>query len=233
MRRLALALAFLGCPAGAQTDADPAAVACYAFTPNAKYVDTTVVRQLEGGEVMLRVPVQYFEDFWDRAGGHRDTAQLFQVEIGSWEPVTREETGTRNAAGIWNWMHFVVGDTVSLEGIAVIEAGSFDPNTTPVSLFPTRSGPEGLAWLDTPFAFDDEQLERDVFTDPAPPAALATVIACHSSANPANRFPNCTQHFRAAGLDTRVTYRRTELPRWREVQAQVTAFLSCATSDPT
>jgi hypothetical protein len=217
---------------GESTGDPAAAIACHAFTPDAEYVDTTVVRQLEGGEVTLRVPEQYFEDFWDRRGSHRDTSQLFRVEIGSWEPVTREETGTRNAAGIWNWMHFVVGDSVPLEGIAVIGAGSFDPNSTPVSLFPPRPGPEGLTWLDTPFASDDERPERDVFTDPAPPAALATVIACTSPLNPVSRSPNCTQHFRAAGLDARVTYDRTELAHWREFQAQVTAFLTCATSDP-
>ncbi len=50
MRRLALALALLGYPAGAQTDADanPAAVACHAFTPDAEYTDTTVSGSSKG-----------------------------------------------------------------------------------------------------------------------------------------------------------------------------------------
>lgn len=233
MRRLVFSLALLGCPVGTQADADPAAVACHAFTPDAEYVETTVVRQLEGGEVTLRVPEQYFEDFWDRAGGYRDTAQLFRVEIGSFEPVTRHETSERNKQGIWNWMHFVVGDVVSLELVGVIAADVSAPADTPLSTYPPRPGPEGLTWLATPSASDTPQPYSDVFISPAPPAALATVIDCDSPLFPGNRSPNCTQHFRAAGLDARVSYDRTELPHWREFQAQITAFLTCATSDPT
>ncbi len=204
--------------------------ACHAFTPDAEYVDTTVVRQLEGGEVVLRVPGQYFEDLWDRQGSHRGTAQLFRVEIGSWEPVTREETGTRNAAGVWNWMDVLVHDVTSLERVAVIGADLYGSESTPISALPPRPGPEGLAWLDTPFASDDERPKRDVFTDPAPPAAIETVVVCTSPANPIVRSPTCHQHVRAAGLDVQLLYDRTELPRWREVQAQVKAFLTCATS---
>ena len=74
---------------------------------DAEYVETTVVRQLEGGEVTLRVPEQYFEDAWDQAGGFRDTAQLFAVEIRTFAPITRAEEGRRNRQGIWNWMHFL------------------------------------------------------------------------------------------------------------------------------
>jgi hypothetical protein len=232
MRRLALALTLLSCPAGAQTAADPGAVACHAFTPDAEYVDTTVVRQLEGGEVTLRVPAQYFEDFWDRMGGYRDTAQLFRVEIGSFEPVSRRETGERNKQGIWNWMEFVASDVVSLELEGVIAADLSASADTPLSTYPPRPGPHELTWLATPSASDTLQPYHDVFVSPAPPAALETVIGCSSSLDPSIRFPVCTQHFRAAGLDTRVTYRRTELAHWREFQAQVTAFLTCATTDP-
>lgn len=206
-------------------------MACHAFTPDAEYVETTVIRQLEGGEVTLRVPDRYFEDFWDRQGGYRDTSQLFRVEIGTWEPVTREDTGTRNAAGVWNWMHFVLGDVISLERVATIGADSFAPPEVPLAAYPPRPGPEELAWLDTPYASDKEQPDRDVFTNPAPPAPLETVIECNSPANPVNRFPNCTQHFRAGDLDARVTYRRTELHHWQETQAEVRAFVACATSE--
>ncbi|TNC43150.1 hypothetical protein FHG66_21135 [Rubellimicrobium rubrum] len=213
MRGLALALALLGCPAGGQADADPAVVACHAFTPGADYTDIMVVRQLEGGEVTLRVPAQYFEDFWDRVGGHRGTAQLFRVEIGSWEPVTREETGTRNAAGVWNWMDVLVHDVISLERVAVVGANSYGPEDTPVTAFPPRLGPEELVWLDTPFASDKERPERDVFTHPTPPATIETVVVCASPANPIIRTPTCNQHFRAAGLDVQLLYDRIELPR--------------------
>lgn len=227
MKAAFLALVLTGGPAAAQ---DAAAIACHAFTPDAEYIETTVIRQHEGGEVTLRVPEQYFEDFWDRRGGYRDTAQLFRVEIGSWEPVTREQTGERNRQGIWNWMHFVVGDVISFEVVVLTAADLFGPDDATVSDYPPRPGPEGLAWLDTPYASDKERPDKDVFVDPAPPAPLRTVIECNSPLDPVSRYPTCTQHFRVAGLDAHISYRRTELPRWPEFQAQVTAFLTCATS---
>jgi hypothetical protein len=58
------------------------------------------------------------------------------------------------------------------------------------------------------------------------------VIECTSTLDPTSQNPRCRQSFRAAGLDVQLSYRRTELAHWREFQAQVTAFLTCATSDP-
>ncbi len=237
MRGGALALGVLAIPGLCLAD-EPAVGAatmhvdaCHAFTPGADYVETTVIRQLEGGEVTFRVPKQYFEDFWDRRGGYRDTSQLFRMEIGTWEPVTREETGERNARGIRNWMTFTLGDVISLERVATIGADSFAPPEVPLAAYPPRPGPEGLAWLDTPYASDKDRPERDVFVDPAPPAPLATVIACTSPLYPPSRSPNCTQHFRAGQLDVQLLYDRDELPRWREFQAQVRAFVTCSTSE--
>lgn len=234
MHRLVFALALLASPAGAQTsDEEAAAVACHAFTPEAEYVDTTVIRQLEGGEVTLRVPAQYFEDLWDRRGGYRDTAQFFRVEIGSWEPVSRHETGERNKQGIWNWIRFLVGDVVSLELVGQLAADLFADPRPSLSAYPPRPGPHGLTWLETPYASDQEDPRNDVFIYPPPPAALEMVIECCSPRDRDYcRYPGCTQHFRAAGLDTKVGYRLTELAHWLEFQAQITAFLTCATSDP-
>ena len=227
MRAALLALVLTGDPAAAQ---DAAAIACHAFTPNADYVSTTVVRQLEGGSVTLRVPREYFEDRWDLVGNYTDTAQLFRVEIGSWEPVTRHETGERNKRGIWNWMTFVVSDLGSLEKIATI-AADLSARSTPLSAYPPRSGPHGLAWLDTPYATDKPEPREDVYVAPPLPVALETVISCDSPLDPVSMSPVCTQHFRAAELDVRVSYDRERLAHWQDIQSQVTAFLTCATSE--
>jgi hypothetical protein len=93
-----------------------------------------------------------------------------------------------------------------------------------------RPGEHGLTWLDTPFASDKADAREDVFIDPANHAAMATVISCDSTLDATLMSPGCRQSFRAAGLDVQLSFRRTELARWREVQAQVTAFLTCATS---
>ncbi len=218
--------------AAGQAGAGPAVDACHAFTPGADYAETTVIRTEEGGEVTLRVPRQYFEDLWDRAGGYRDTAQLFTVEIGTFEPVTRYETAQRNRRDIWNWMTFLVGDKVPLPQMAAIEADLFADPRPPVTAYALRPGEQGLTWLATPYASDTAEPSKDVFIDPADVSALTTVIACRSPLDPALKSPSCQQSFRAAGLDVGLDYRRTELPHWREFQAEVTAFLTCATSDP-
>jgi hypothetical protein len=61
----------------------------------------------------LRVPEQYFEDLWDQAGSFRDTAQLFVVEIGTFDRHTgaRKESAT---AGHLELDAFVVADNVPL-----------------------------------------------------------------------------------------------------------------------
>ncbi len=78
--------------------------------------------QLEGREVSLRVPKQFFEDPWDFQSGFADTAQLFRVEIGTFTPVSRAETGRRNKRDVWNWMDFLIGHTIPLERMAVLSA---------------------------------------------------------------------------------------------------------------
>jgi hypothetical protein len=104
------------CPLPA--DRDP----CAAFTADADYVSQTLIMQLEGREVSLRVPKQFFEDPWDFQSGFADTAQLFRVEIGTFTPVSRAETGRRNKRDVWNWMDFLIGHTIPLERMAVLSA---------------------------------------------------------------------------------------------------------------
>ena len=230
MRRLALALALLACAPASWAEADPSSVACHAFTPDAEYVDTTVIRQLEGGEITLRVPRHYFEDAWDQAGGSRDTAQLFVVEIGSFEPVTRREESERNRQGIWNWMHFIVGDNVPLDEIALIQARLRLPDPE-LSSYPRLPGPRDLMRIES--ARPDlprPELDLDVYLFEPSAGAVQAVLACDKPGT--KPFPGCKHFFRAGGLDVSISYRRTELPRWHEFQAQVTAFLTCAASDP-
>ena len=177
------------------------------------------------------MPEQYLEDFWDRRGGFRDTAQLFRVEITSWEPVTREETGERNAKGIWNWMDFVVGDHDPLPELAALRADLFGDPRPPVTAYDQRSGPYGLAWLDMPNSSLTETPQEDGFVFPPDLAALETVIECSSPHDPLVRHPVCSQAFRAGDVDVWLDYRQTELSRSRDLQAQVRAFVTCARSE--
>lgn len=162
---------------------------CAAFSADADYVAQTLIVQLEGREVPLRVPVQFFEDVWDFRQGFADTAQLFQVGIGTFTPVSRAETGRRNKRGIWNWMHLLISDKIPLERMAVLSA----------------------------------ELASSVIG-----GDLGRSFESYVPGSVMN--PMCQHHFRAAGMDVKLSYRRTELPNWQALQADVTAFLTCATS---
>lgn len=172
----------------------------------------------------------FLEDVWDLQPSFKDTAQLFQVEIGSFTPASRSETGRRNKRGIWNWMHFTIGDKIPLEEIAEYSVEK-DVNTlglAPTFLdLPRLAGPFGLLALGRGDGLPLPPHQREVFVSLLPNGEIASVLTCDTpqSAN----YPVCQHWFRAAGMDVKLTYRRTELPNWRALQDDVTAFAQCLT----
>jgi hypothetical protein len=214
-------------PTPLPADRDP----CAAFTADADYVSQTLIMQLEGREVPLRVPRQFFEDPWDFQSSFTDTAQLFRVEIGTFTPVSRAETGRRNKQDIWNWMTFLIGDRLPLEELAEYHVEK-DVNTLRVpptfSDMPRSAGPFGLLSLRRGDGQQQRPNEREVFVSLDSVGSLSAVLTCDTplSAN----FPICIHWFRAAGMDVELDYRRVELPNWQALQEDVTAFLTCATT---
>lgn len=206
---------------------------CAAFTADADYVAQTLIMQLEGRKVPLRVPVQFFEDVWDFRQGFADTAQLFQVEIGTFTPVSRAETGRRYKRGIWNWMHFLIGDKIPLERMAVLSAElassviGGDMGRSFESYVPVP-GPFGLAEIRSDAPQPTPSFRTNTFVFRSEDGALTAVLSCNAPDSVMN--PMCQHHFRTAGMDVKLSYRRTELPNWQALQADVTAFLTCATS---
>jgi hypothetical protein len=208
--------------------ADP----CAAFTPDAHYVTSYVVRTQEGGKVRLRVPIQYFEDAWDRVDGFEDRSQLFSVDMNDFTPVTRPDTAVRNRARKYDYMWFTVNDRYGLDKVALVFArapGDADLTELP----PGRPGPAELTWLETKEASDSAYPRKDVFIARGKDGELETVIKCSSPRDPNKDFsvavPICEHLFRASGLDVNVSYPRIFLDRWRQTQSDVQAFLACAT----
>ncbi|WP_443214241.1 hypothetical protein [Rhodobacter sp. NSM] len=206
---------------------------CVAFTDEADYVSQSLIMDLENRQVQLRIPKPFFEDFWDRRDGFADTAELFRVEIGTFLPVSRAETGRRNKQDIWNWMTFVISDRIPLEELAEYHV---EKDVTTVRVPPTFSdlprsdGPFGLLSLRRGDGQKQRPNEREVFVSLDSIGSLSSVLTCDTplSAN----YPICIHWFRAAGVDVELDYRRVELPNWRALQEDVTAFLTCSTSSP-
>jgi len=206
---------------------------CAGFTESTDYVSQTLIMDLEGREVDLRVPKQFMEDPWDRKDGFADTAQLFRVEIGTFLPVSRSETGKRNKKDIWNWMTFLIGDKLPLEDIAVLSAESFSSvqngnRARDLRGYVLLSGPFGLSEIrsdakqPTPFFRTNTYLAHDA------DGALIAVLSC--SAEGSVLSPGCQHWFRSAGMDVELNYRRTELPNWQALQEDVAKFLTCVTA---
>jgi hypothetical protein len=137
--------------------------------------------QLEGREIGLRIPRVFLEDVWDLQPGFKDTAQLFRVEIGSFTPVSRAETGRRNKRGIWNWMTFTIGDKIPLEEIAEYSVEK-DVNTlglAPTFLdLPRLAAPFGLLALGRGDGLPLPPHQREVFVSLLPNGEIASVLTC-------------------------------------------------------
>ena len=197
---------------------------CAAFVEGGSYVSQTIIMNIENREVTLHVPEIFFEDSWDKRQGFTDTSQLFRVEIGTFTPVSREETANRNKRGIWNWMTFLIGDYIPLEDLASYYIGkdisSLDSDQILPDL-PKNIGPFDLLYFD--HHGDNYQ---DVFASIDSNGLLSSMITCDNQINAT--YPGCTQWFRAAGVDVQLRYRRSELSNWNGIQKDVTAFLNCA-----
>ena len=205
---------------------------CAAFTPEADYIEQTLIMQLEGREIGLRIPRVFLEDVWDLQPGFKDTAQLFRVEIGSFTPVSRAETGRRNKRGIWNWMTFTIGDKIPLDRLAVLyaELGSAvigGDNSRDLASYTPMPGLFGLAEIrsDAPQPTPSFRTNTDISR--AADGTRSAVLSCSFPGSVMN--PVCEHWFRAAGMDVDLSYRRTELPNWQALQEDVTTFLICAT----
>lgn len=208
-------------------DLDP----CWAFTEDATYVNHTIVMQLEHREVKMRVPIDYFEDRWDRKDGFRDTAQLFSVDIGTFKMVTRPETAVRKKKGIRSLLLILISDHIPMEILAPREAersirgGNPD---RPLQEYVRMPGPYGLREIMSPSPKSKHKFEKSIYLADDDAGNLSTILNCNVPGTILN--PGCEHFFSAAGLDVSLTYDRSELPNWRRIQGEVTRFLNCATS---
>ena len=206
---------------------------CAAFTPEADYIEQTLIMDLEGREIALRIPRVFLEDVWDQRPGFKDTAQLFRVEIGSFTPVSRPETGRRNKRRIWNWMDFLITDWVPLDRIAVLSAESRSSviggnSARDLDSYAPAPGPFGLAEIRSDAPQPTPSFRTNTYVFRSEDDTLSAVLSCNVPGSVMH--PICLHWFRAAGMDVQLTYRRTELPNWRALQDDVTAFAGCLTN---
>jgi hypothetical protein len=214
-------------PTPISDDLDP----CWAFSDDAIYVNHTIHKQLENRDIHMWVPIEYFEDRWDRKDGFRDTAQLFSVEIGSFKMVSRPQTAERKKKGIRSLLLVLVGDHVPMEILAPKEAERFirggDPDR-PLAEYKRMDGPYGLEEIRSPSHQSKYKIEKNIYLDFDKTGKLTTILNCHAPDTLLN--PGCEQFFEASGLDVSMTYDLSELPNWQILQEDVTRFLTCATS---
>ncbi|MGL4309315.1 MAG: hypothetical protein ACRCSU_02425 [Paracoccaceae bacterium] len=226
----ALCLAALTVAWPAAADTEPSA-ACAAFTPDADYVTNTIIMPLEGRRIELTVPSQYYEDYWDAKGGYEDTAQLFRVDMDDFTPVSRPETAVRLRDGRVNYMNFIVRDTIPLPEIALQATDTIGRSIPdPPVLPPGEPGPAGLLWIESKYSSKSDYPQKDLYVSLSAGGEVEVVLECNSPLDPVSKNPLCEHMFRAAGLDASVTYPRIFIDRWASIQADVTAFLTCATS---
>lgn len=235
--KLHLAIAFSLAATGiSRADVSPTPIPesldpCFAFTDDATYVNHTIYMQLEDRDVQMRVPIDYFEDPWDRNDGFRDTAQLFSVEIGSFLPITRPETAQRKEKGLRSILLILISDHIPMEILAPREAERYvrggNPDR-PLEDYARMSGPYGLEEITSPSQESQRPLGKSIYISEDSSGALSTILNCHKPGTVLN--PGCEHFFSAAGLDVYLSYDLSELPNWKRIQNDVTRFLTCTTS---
>ncbi|MEN3792838.1 hypothetical protein [Fulvimarina sp. MAC3] len=182
----------------------------------------------ENRRVGLRVPVQYWEDYWDKRGGFEDYSQLFRVDMDDFAPVTRKQTSERLRDGRDNYMNFSTRDDDGPESWALHFATPRDRTTRLTELPPGRPGPAGLTWLDTEFSSATKYYGSDLFVAFDAAGEVRTTIQCSSPKAPLSKNPMCNHYFRGGDLDVQMGYPRIFIHRWAELQENVSQFLQCA-----
>jgi hypothetical protein len=202
---------------------------CALFTPDATYVTSTILMDIEGREVNLRIPVAYFEDPWDQEDGLRTTAQLFSVEIGSFLPVTRPQTKVKMMAGLQDFMTFLAGDFITLPKIAEFHVNvNLGPPDPPLSSYTRHVGPYGLFEIKTS-KIPEAYPAHDVYISEEEDGIIQAVLDCNAPNT--YEYPGCDHFFSTEGMDINIHYRLTYLPYWKSIQKSISEFMTCATPD--
>ncbi|WP_019953477.1 hypothetical protein [Yoonia vestfoldensis] len=215
---------------------DPALDPCRYFTPDEDMVGFFIEMQQEERLVPMRVPKRYLEDRFDHEEGVKHGTQLFRIEVPTFEPVTRAETGRRNAAALpWDWMDFAVTDQLPMHHtvgltldlpITIEDIGK--PRPIPdVNDFPSEPGPNGLTRVVAPERLGGE----DLFVHYDDEQQLAGWMLCGVSGVNFTLNAGCSHTTRLSGMDVRMSFLRTELPNWHIIYQNVARFLTCATSE--
>lgn len=200
---------------------------CALLTPDATYVTSTIVMQLESRRVNLRIPVDYFEDRADQQNGVETTSQLFSVEIGSFKPVTRHGTFIKRLGGLKDYLSFTVGDTVELDKIAVKSAEKYGLGILPdLSVYARKRGPFSLSEIRSSVMQIQPQFEFNVYISDPTFGIPDAILDCDAPGTEIN--PGCDHLFRASSMDVNLHYDRNYLPYWHEIQDSIPGFLICA-----
>ena len=194
-------------------------------------VSQTLFMQLEGVRHQLRVPKAYLEDPWDWAQGAEHTAQLFRVTTEGFEPVTRRRSSEMMRAGNRGFYRLILHDFVPLEELLNLHLRLFardidgmhpDFDDAPRHFFKEVRSENNLAQL---VPLSGISMFRDIFVARAADGRLTAVFTCTQPGDAIS--PGCVQDVRIKDIDTRISYRRTELPRWEKMQGEVADFIGC------
>jgi hypothetical protein len=200
--------------------------ACALFTADATYVTWAIDMDLEGREVQIKVPADYFEDRLDPTIIQRTTSKLFSVEIGTFLPVTRPQTAEKHKAGLMDYMTFLVGDYIELDKIALHMIEQYKVRQKkPLSEYVAKPVDFALYDVEMDHPYLQDEFAYSVYLDARPDEKFSAVISCHAPGTVKN--PGCDHFFVAANLDVDVHYNRNYLPYWREIQNSIAKFLTC------
>lgn len=205
--------------------------ACSFFEGDVEFVSQTLYMQQERVRHDLSVPTVYFEDPWDKVDGEEHRAQLFRVMIDDFIPVSRIQTAALMKAGNTAFFNFVLHDLVPLEQLLDNQLRFSAPGetrnnpkfeTSPGQYFGLESTEFGIEFLKPA---TDVETFRDVYVARDESGRIATILSCSRQKDYLN--PSCSHDFRSHGIDVRANFRLRYLPKWKEIQTDVTDSVGC------
>ncbi len=198
---------------------------CHLFETETQFTTQTLYMKLEDVRHTITVPTIYFEDRFDRVNGSEHRTQLFRVMIDDFTPVSRPMTAELSMAGrSEDYFRFLLQDPIDLIDRLPIAAGELRTGDgRDMSQYHYVEADYGLEQL---VPLSGSPTYGDLFVDRDEEGSVQGILTCINDPDAVNL--RCRHEFRAFDIDLRLSYRKTHLPEWTELQSKVTRFLECA-----
>ena len=215
----------------ASADLEVGPLSCDFSREKSSLVNTEITNlDIEGA--VLEFPQDYVFSLPFKSGELRD-ALLLRADVNNFSSYPKRkqylEDGTyKQQVGIYDWMTILVGSKLPMRVMwkrilisSYNDVSHKNYNDTEIPYVPASFG-----LLKPDKSNENNFRQPDIFVHQHK-SEVKDIITC--SKVESFPFPNCSHIFEVGAYDLKITYARTELPRWKELRDGVSKLLQCFT----